>query len=180
MHYHARLPSGTALGSDVGEPPKTRKIRDSLVETTELVLPEDTNPRGSIFGGRVLALIDKCAAMVAMRHTRADVVTVAMDSVEFRNAVRVGDVLVLRGRLNAAFGSSMEIEVEVRSEDPYTGRRRLTTRAFVTMVCVDPRGRPQRVPELELVDDDDRVRAEQARARRERRLAGADTGTKGA
>ena len=155
----------------MNDTPRPRKTTDSLVEMTELVLPEDTNPRGSIFGGRVLALIDKCAAMVAIRHTRADVVTVAMDSVEFRNAVRVGDVLVLRGRLNAAFGSSMEIEVEVRSEDPYSGDRKLTTRAFVTMVCVDPRGRPQRVPEIELVDDADRARAEQARLRRERRLA---------
>ena len=155
----------------MNDTPRPRKTTDPLVEMTELVLPEDTNPRGSIFGGRVLALIDKCAAMVAIRHTRADVVTVAMDSVEFRNAVRVGDVLVLRGRLNAAFGSSMEIEVEVHSEDPYSGDRKLTTRAFVTMVCVDPRGRPQRVPEIELVDDADRARAEQARLRRERRLA---------
>lgn len=151
--------------------PKSRRIHESVVEMTELVLPEDSNPRGSIFGGRVLALIDKCAAMVAIRHTRADVVTVALDSVEFRNAVKTGDLIVLRGRLNAAFGSSMEIEVEVESEDPYTGERRTTTGAFVTMVCVDPRGRPQRVPPLDLEDDDERARAEAARRRRDQRLS---------
>lgn len=155
----------------MAENPLPRRVTDSVVDMTELVLPEDTNPHGSIFGGRVLALIDKCAAMVAIRHARSDVVTVAMDSVEFRNPVRLGHILVLRGRLNAAFGSSMEIEVEVRSEDPFSGSRRLTTRAFVTMVCVDPRGHAQPVPPLDLTDEDDRARAERARERREHRLA---------
>ena len=155
----------------MAEEPLPRRVADSVVVMTELVLPEDTNPHGSIFGGRVLALIDKCAAMVAIRHARSDVVTVAMDSVEFRNPVRLGHILVLRGRLNAAFGSSMEIEVEVRSEDPFSGSRRLTTRAFVTMVCVDPRGHAQPVPPLDLTDDDDRARAEPGRERREHRLA---------
>jgi acyl-CoA hydrolase len=155
----------------VNEPSTPRNVRQSLVEMTELVLPEDTNPHGSIFGGRVLALIDKCAAMCAIRHTRMDVVTVAMDSIDFRNAVRLGDILILKGRMNAAFGSSMEIEVDVHSEDPYSGDRRLTTQAFVTMVCIDPRGRPQPVPDLEFETDDERSRAEEALARRERRLA---------
>ena len=150
---------------------RSRTVRDSLVDMTELVLPEDTNPHGSIFGGRVLALIDKCAAIVAFRHARTDVVTVAMDSVEFRNPVRNGDVLVLRGRINAAFSSSMEIEVEVLSEDPYTGQRNLTTRAFVTMVAIDPRGHPHEVPSLELESEDERSRADHAAERRRRRLA---------
>lgn len=151
-------------------PSRSRTVTESLVEMTELVLPEDTNPRGSIFGGRVLALIDKCAAVVAVRHTRSDVLTVAMDSVEFHNAVRLGDIVVLHGRLNAVFSSSMEIEVEVHAEDPYTGRRNLTTRAFVTMVCVDPRGRPVPAVGLELVDDADRIAHDAAVARRRRRL----------
>mgnify|MGYP002063168324 CR=1 FL=1 len=64
----------------------------------------------------------------------------------------------------------MEIEVEVHSEDPFSGARRLTTRAFVTMVCVDPRGAAQPVPQLDLVDDDERNRAERARERRAHRL----------
>ena len=113
---------------------------------TEVVLPEDTNARGSIFGGRVLALVDKCAAIVAIRHARAEVVTASLDSVDFRTGVHVGDVLVLNGRLNAVFGSSMEIEIEVHAEDPLTGVRRLTTRAFVTMVAVGPNGAPARAP----------------------------------
>lgn len=138
---------------------------------TEIVLPEDTNPRGTIFGGRVLALVDKCAAVVAMRHARTEVVTVSVDSVDFRNPVRLGDVLLLHGRINAAFGSSMEVEVEVRSEEPRTGVRNLTTRAFVTMVATDSRGRPAAVPSLEPLSEEERRRAREAAERRTQRLA---------
>ena len=138
---------------------------------TEIVLPEDTNARGSIFGGRVLSLVDKCAAIVAMRHAHTEVVTASLDSVDFRSGVRVGDVLVLSGRLNAVFGSSMEIEIEVRSEDPLSGVRRLTTRAFVTMVAVNPQGRPIAAPGLELASDEEKDRAGAAAGRRRERIA---------
>ncbi len=151
--------------------PAARRAADSVVEMTEIVLPEDTNPRGTIFGGRVLALVDKCAAVCAMRHARTEAVTVRLDSVEFRNPVRLGDVLVLRARMNAAFGSSMEIEVEVRAEDPRTGHRTLTTRAFVTMVATDGNGRPVPVPPLLQETDEERQRAAEAAERRKARLS---------
>ncbi len=138
---------------------------------TEIVLPEDSNPRGSIFGGRVLALVDKCAAIAAMRHSRSEVLTVSLDSVEFHNTVRVGEILVLEGRVNAAFRTSMEIEVEVRSEDPRSGARRLTTRAFVTMVAVDSEGRPTSIPALAAATDDEQARGALAGERRRVRLA---------
>jgi acyl-CoA hydrolase len=152
-------------------------VAGSLVKMTELVLPEDTNAKGSIFGGRVLSLIDKCAAIAAMRHARTDVVTVSMDSVVFLNKVRLGYVLQLEGRLNAAFGSSMEVEVTVRSEDPLTSERTLTTTALVTMVAVDSEGRSLKVPPLELVGEEERRRAERAAARRRDRLASRDSGS---
>ena len=148
-----------------------RSPRDSIVEMTEIVLPEDSNPRGAIFCGRVLALVDKCAAVAALRHARTEVTTVSFDSVEFRHTVRVGNILLLHGRLNAAFGSSMEIEVEVMAEDPATGARTLTTRALVTMVALGPDGRPTKVPPLLALDEEDRKRAQDAGARRARRLA---------
>jgi acyl-CoA hydrolase len=150
---------------------RSRTVTDSLVEMTEIVLPEDTNPRGAAFGGRVLALIDKCAAVVAMRHARSEVVTASMDSVDFRHPVRVGDVLVLHGRLNAVFGSSMEVEVEVHSEEPSSGRRHLTTTAFVTMVAVDAASRPVSLPRLEPTSGDERARAAAAAVRRGHRLS---------
>ena len=152
-----------------------RTVADSQVSMTEIVLPEDSNPRGSIFGGRVLALIDKCAAIVAMRHARAEAVTVSLDSVVFLSKVRVGHVLELSGHLNAAFGSSMEVEVEVRAEDPLTGQREVTTTALVTMVGVDAHGRPQTVPRLLATTERERQRALEAAERRDKRL-GARTG----
>jgi acyl-CoA hydrolase len=105
-----------------------------------------------------------------MRHSRSDVVTVSLDSVTFLNKVRVGYVLMLSGRINGAFGSSMEIEVSVQSEDPRTGERKLTTTALATIVAVDRNGKPQRVARLRLDDDEDRRRAERASERRRRRL----------
>jgi len=148
-----------------------RRVDDSIVKMTEIVLPEDTNPEGSIFGGRVLALIDKCAAIVAMRHARSQVATVSLDSVTFLSKVRVGYVLMLGGRINAAFGSSMEIEVTVRSENPLSGEERLTTTALVTMVAVDASGRPCAAPGLLLASEEEERRAERAAARRRARLA---------
>jgi acyl-CoA hydrolase len=148
-----------------------RRVRDSLVQMTEIVLPEDTNPEGSVFGGRVLALIDKCAAIVGLRHARSNVATVALDSVVFLSKVRVGNVLLLAGRINAAFGSSMEIEVSVHSENPLSGERKLTTTALVTIVAVDAAGKPTRAPALLAESEDERERVEQAAARRAARLA---------
>ena len=142
----------------------------SRAEMTEIVLPEDSNSRGSIFGGRVLALVDKCASIVALRHTRTGVVTLRLDSVEFRNPVHVGEILILCGRINAAFGSSMEIEVQAFSEDQLSGKKNLTTQAFVTMVAVDEAGRPTPARPLALTNDDERERFEAATRRRSRRL----------
>ena len=159
------------MDGDVRNGLPSRLTAESLVEMTEIVLPEDTNARGSIFGGRVLALVDKCAAIVAMRHARSEVVTASLDSVDFRSGVHVGNVLVLSGRMNAVFGSSMEIEIEVHSEDPMSGARRLTTRAFVTMVAVSPEGRPRPAPRLHLVSEEERERADAAAARRRDRIA---------
>lgn len=153
-------------------PPLRRRVSDSTVQMTEIVLPEDSNPEGSIFGGRVLALIDKCAAIVGMRHSRSDVVTVSLDSVVFLNKVRIGNVLLLAGRLNAVFGSSMEVEVSVHAENPVTGERKLTTTALVTIVSVDSAGRPHAAPALVLKTGDERARAAAATKRREARLAG--------
>ena len=150
----------------------SRCVADSEVVMTEIVLPEDTNPRGTIFGGRVLALLDKCAAIAAMRHARSEAVTVSLDSVTFVNTVRVGEVLLLHGRLNAAFGSSMEIEVNVHSENPLNGERRLTTTAFVTMVGLGQDGRPRSVPALTTKTPEERQRQSDARERRAARLAG--------
>jgi len=106
-----------------------------------------------------------------MRHARSDVTTASLDSVDFSSGIRMGGIMVLSGRMNAAFSSSMEVEVEVHSEDRLTGERTPTTRAFVTMVALDEAARPRRVPLLESESDEERARAEAASERRRLRLS---------
>jgi acyl-CoA hydrolase len=137
----------------------------------EIVLPEDSNSRGTIFGGRVLALIDKCAAIAAMRHAQTEVVTASLDSVDFHSSVRLGNILVLKGRLNAVFRSSMEVEVEVHAEDPFGGARR----PHDARVRDDGRDgterHPDPAPPLLIEDDDARARLAAAEERRRARVA---------
>lgn len=149
---------------------ESRTVDDSQVQMTEMVMPEDTNDKGSVFGGRILALIDKCAGIAAMRHSNSVCVTASFDSVDFLNPARVGDILSLTGQLTAAFSTSMEIEVEVWSENPIARTRQLTTTAYVTMVAVDGNFKPRSCAPLKARNDDERKRAEAAATRRRQRL----------
>lgn len=150
--------------------PPGKPASESRVTMTEIVIPEDTNARGTIFGGRVMALIDKAAAVVGMRHARTEVVTASVDQLVFHSPIHLGGIVVLEASLCGVFRSSMEVGVKVESEDPRTGTRRHTTTAYVTVVSVDDEGRPVPAPPLRLVDDADRERAEAAARRREARL----------
>ena len=142
---------------------------ESNVVMTEIVLPEDTNPHGHMWGGRLMALIDKAAAIAAIRHCRSNVVTATVDSIVFLAPVRIGHVLHLEARVNAAFRASLEVGVTVNSEDPGTGARARCCGAFVTMVSIDSSGRPQRVPPLTIrTAEDRRLRLEAGRRRRVR------------
>jgi len=142
----------------------------SRVIMTELVIPEDTNPQGNIFGGRVMALIDKSAAVVGLRHRRSQVATASVDSLTFHSPIRLGSIVVLEARLNAVFRSSMEVGVRVESEDGLTGERRHTTTAYVTVVCIDTTGRPVPAPPLLLETEADRRLVQDAERRRAYRL----------
>jgi acyl-CoA hydrolase len=139
---------------------------------TELVIPEDTNPQGNIFGGRVMALIDKAAAIVGLRHSRTQVATASVDSLTFHSPIRLGSIVVIEARLNAVFRSSMEVGVRVESEEVLTGKRRHTTTAFVTVVSIDAAGRPLPAPPLLLETEEDRQLAREAERRRAYRLHG--------
>ena len=137
---------------------------------TELVLPNDTNTLGNLMGGRLLHLMDVCAAIAAQRHSNRTVVTASVDSVDFRAAVRLGEVVVLESRVNRAFTTSMEVGIDVWAEDNATGERRYCNQAFYTFVAVDGSGRPIPVRALAPETDDDRQRYEAAGRRRELRL----------
>jgi len=137
---------------------------------TSVVLPSDTNARGTIFGGRILEMIDKAGAIAAIRHCRSDVVTASMDQVHFLSPVHLGDIVRVEARVNQTFRSSLEVGVRVYSEKPSTGRRRHTTTAYVTMVSLDSKGQPKEVPRLKLTTPGERQRARAAEKRRRWRL----------
>jgi acyl-CoA hydrolase len=129
-------------------PKAAKPASASRVEMTQLVLPSYANSMGNAFGGRVMQWIDLAAAMSAMRHARMAVVTASIDQLSFHAPIRVGQMAILRARLNAVFGSSMEVEVTVDAEDPLSGERTLCCDAFLTFVALGPEGKPARAPLL--------------------------------
>lgn len=147
-----------------------RSVAESRVEMTHIVLPTDTNPHGNILGGTVMHLIDLCAAVVAHRHCRRKVVTASMDELDFLNPIRMGQIAILKGRINHVARSSMEIGVEVYSEEILTGDRRHCCTAFLTFVGIDDLGRPTEVPRLILKTAAERQRFSEAEERRRQRL----------
>ncbi|MBI3553771.1 MAG: acyl-CoA thioesterase [Elusimicrobia bacterium] len=133
--------------------------------------PPDANTYGSVFGGKILAMIDKAAAVCAMRHASQPCVTVAMDRVEFLVPIYVGDLVIVDARLNYAGKTSMEVGVEVHAEDMTKGTRRHTNSCLVTMVAVDKNRRPARIPGLLLETREDKTRHSAAETRRNTRKA---------
>ena len=137
---------------------------------TEIVLPEDTNQYGNASGGRVMTLIDKAAAIAATRHCRTNVVTASVDSLVFRAPVKLGHILRLHASVNSAFRTSLEVGVQVSSEDPLTGLQAHCCTAYVTMVALDATGRPTPVPAVRPSGTEGRRRMRQADRRRRLRL----------
>src|SRR6266850_3884837 len=121
-----------------------RRVRDSATEMAQLVLPHEANVHGSVLGGTVMHWIDLAAAVAANRHCRRPVVTAAIDEMSFLAPIQVGQLALIHARITLVDKSSMEICVEVDSEDLLTGERRHTSTAFVTFVAIDPAtGRPE-------------------------------------
>lgn len=136
---------------------------------TQIVLPQHANVHGAVLGGTVMHWVDLAAAIVANRHSRRPVVTAAFDEMAFLAPIMVGQVALIHARLTLVDRSSMEIRVDVESEDVLTGERRRTGTAFVTFVALDPvTKRPTPVPPMILDTDDER--REHARALERRRL----------
>jgi acyl-CoA hydrolase len=136
----------------------------------QVVLPNDANPLGFILGGTVMHLIDIAGAIACHRHTRTLLVTAAVDGLQFLHPIKVGDLIILRSRVTAAWSTSLEVEVEVFSEEITTGTRRMTSRAYLTFVSIDTEGARLPIPGLVLETDDDRRKAAQADSRRAERL----------
>ena len=144
----------------------------SFTETVQVVLPNDANPMGFMLGGTVMHLIDITGAIAAHRHARTPMVTAAVDGLQFLHPIHVGDLIILRAIVTAAFHTSLEVEVEVFSESLLSGDRKLTSIAYLTFATLpDDKGRRVGVAPLLSVTDDDRRRARDAAARRAVRLA---------
>ncbi|MEJ2051655.1 MAG: acyl-CoA thioesterase [Calditrichota bacterium] len=157
----------------VSQSPRTlepKPVSASRVETVELVLPNDTNPLGSILGGRVMHLIDITGSISAMRHARQQVVTAHMDDLSFHHPIKLGQFIILQSSVNYAGHTSMEVGVKVLAEDPITGEQIHTSSSYLTFVAVDQQGCPVEVPPLLLETEEDERRYQEALARRETRL----------
>jgi len=136
----------------------------------QVVLPNDANPLGFVLGGTVMHWIDMAGAVACHRHTRNLLVTAAVDGLQFLHPVKIGDLAILRARVTATWTTSLEVEVEVYSEETLTGVRKLTSLAYLTFVAVDRGGGKMPVPPLLLELEDDKRRAREAEVRRAQRL----------
>lgn len=149
-----------------------KPVSASRSEMTEIVLPAQTNPLGKLLGGHVMHLVDMAAAMAAHRHSNSYVVTASVDYIDFRNPVNLGEIVILKSQVNRVFHTSLEVGVEVFSENALTGEKKHTTSAFVTFVAIDAQTRkPKPVPPLIVKTAEEEKRFEEAGERREVRLA---------
>jgi acyl-CoA hydrolase len=144
-----------------------RPVRESQSEMTEIVLPNDANPLGSLLGGRLMHWIDLAGAMAAHRHSRNYVVTASMDHVDFLTPVWVGDLVILQSSVNRAFHSSMEVGVKVLVENYIRDARSRVASALLTFVAVDRDGHHLPVPPVIPETEDEKRRYEEAGHRRE-------------
>jgi acyl-CoA hydrolase len=134
------------------------------------VLPNDANPLGFILGGTVMHLIDIAGAIACHRHTRSLLVTAAVDDLQFLHSIKVGDLIILKSHVTCVFKTSLEVQVDVFSEETLTGARRLTSRAFLTFVAIARDGARVLVPPLIVETDEERRVCEEAHVRRAQRL----------
>ncbi|WP_298266477.1 acyl-CoA thioesterase [Geobacter sp.] len=138
----------------------------TLIET---LMPKDTNPGGSIFGGVLMSLMDKAAVIAAWRYARREVVTAGAEEISFIRPVRVGEVVKVCARVVNTGRTSIDLDVVVEAEDVQAGASAVAARGFFTMVSLDREGKPTEVPPWEPRTDEERRRRDEARERRARR-----------
>ncbi len=151
---------------------KIKKVSDSIVTMTELVLPNHTNQLGNLLGGQLMHWIDICAALSAAKHSQRVCVTASVDSIDFHHPIKVGNVITLIASVNRAFKTSMEVGVEVFGESIELGTKIHTNTAYLTFVGVDKNGKPVETFEIVPETDDEKRRFEEALQRRKYRLEG--------
>jgi len=136
---------------------------------SELMMPNMANNMGNVFGGVILSLVDRAAAVAATRHARKPCVTVSVDQVDFREPIYLGELVTARASVNYTGRTSIEVGVRIEAENLLTGQRRHTNSCYVTYVAVDEHGRPTPVPPVLPETEDEKRRYRAAEKRRHRR-----------
>ncbi len=147
-----------------------KKVSESKMVMTELVLPNHTNQLGQLLGGQLMHWIDICAALCAAKHSQTVCVTASVDSLSFNHPIGLGDAVTLNASLNRVFNTSMEVGVKVFAESFRKGTKTHTNSAYLTFVSLDNNGKPVKVNELIPETEDEKRRYEEALRRREYRL----------
>jgi uncharacterized protein (TIGR00369 family) len=142
----------------------------SRVTLSQLMHPEHANLLGNVHGGWIMKLVDEAGALSCMRHAQKKVVTVAIDSMTFRQPIKLGDLVILNSEVTYTGHTSMEATVEVVAENPITGERKPTNTAYLVYVALDDAGCPTVVPPVKAETEEDQRKMEQAQQRQERRL----------
>ena len=144
---------------------KSKTIKNSHVIMHELVLPNDTNVLGNVHGGRVMCLMDICAAMSAYKHARSHVVTASVDNMNFLAPAKKGFILILKSSVNYVAKTSMEVGVKIESENPFTGDIKHTASAYLTFVALDENGSSKEIPDITPETDVEIRRYKEAKTR---------------
>lgn len=147
-----------------------RKVSESKSILARVMMPQDANVAGNVFGGTILKMVDEIAYVAATKHARTNVVTASVDRMSFLSPVHVGDLVTLKANVNLVGKTSMEVGVRVEAEDPRDGKVRHTGSSYLTIVALGPDGKPTEVPQLILETDEDVRRNQEAMRRRARRL----------
>lgn len=147
-----------------------RKVSDSLVESVRLVRPNHMNSAGRLFGGMLMQWLDEVAGMVAMRHTRSNVITASVDNLQFIHGAYNGEMVVIVGKVTYVGNTSLEVRVDTYVEHLENGMRHPINRAYFTMVALDENDKPTRVPRLILETESEKAEWEAAQKRREMRM----------
>ncbi len=149
---------------------KVKFVKDSQVIMHELVLPNDTNLLGNVLGGRVMHLMDICAAMSAYKHARRPVVTASVDHLDFLAPAKKGDILILKSSVNFTHQTSMEVGVRIEAETPLTGKVYHTATAYLTFVALNDNNKPTRIPLVNPETDKEKYRFKEAQRRHKERI----------
>lgn len=146
---------------------KHKKSQESRTTTTKLVLPNEGNQLGNLFGGQLMAWMDEIAAISAHRHSNRVVVTASVNNISFNYPIKVGDIVTLEAQVSRAFSTSMEIFIDVNVEHPSSGKKIKCNEAIYTFVAIDQIGTPIEVPSLIPETDLEKERFASALRRRE-------------